>query len=197
MALQNMGRYELALTQYRKGLEVNSKNLSFRRQEAFNLNRLGRVDEAIVKIESLLADVPLDTEAVAYLGRIYKEIWYDSWKWVEEKNLRIQTAFDSYHWLIKSFQTYLKGYHLDLDQFYPGVNALTTGTILVYLADQFDSTTEPDPEIQWVRKTLPELRVALTFALGARAEDEKADYWALISLAELHVLTAEVPQQVI
>ena len=84
-ALKNMGRNELALTQYRKGLEVNSRNLTFRREEAFNLNRLGRVDEAIVKIENLLADVPTDTEAVAYLGRIYKEMWHESWKWIDGK----------------------------------------------------------------------------------------------------------------
>src|SRR6266540_263381 len=71
-ALQDMGRNELALVQYQKGLELNSKNLIFRREEAFNLNRVGRVDEAIVKLENLIADVPTDTEAVAYLGRIYK-----------------------------------------------------------------------------------------------------------------------------
>ncbi len=95
MALRNMGRYELALTQYRKGLEVNSRNLTFRRDEAFLLNRLGKVDEAIVRIESLLLDTPRDTETVAYLGRIYKEMWLESWKWSEDQQLRLRTAFDS------------------------------------------------------------------------------------------------------
>jgi tetratricopeptide (TPR) repeat protein len=196
LALKNMGRNELALAQYRKGLEINSRNLTFRREEAFNLNRLGRVDEAIVKIENLLIDFPQDTEAVAYLGRIYKEMWRDSWKWVEGKELRLQTAFESYHWLLKSFETYLKGYRLDLDEIYPGVNALTLGTILVQLADQFDDKAQPDPEIQWVREMLNELRGSLIFALESKADDEKADYWTLISLAELRVLTAEVTQQV-
>lgn len=196
LALKNMGRHELALTQYRKGLEINSRNLTFRREEAFNLNRLGRVDEAIVRIENLLVDFPRDTEAVAYLGRIYKEMWRDSWKWVEDKQLRLQTAFESYHWLLKSFETYLKGYRLDLDEIYPGVNALTLGTILVHLADQFDDKTQPDPEIHGVRELLPELRGSLLFALETKAVDEKADYWTLISLAELRVLTAQVTQQV-
>ncbi|MGZ9234363.1 MAG: tetratricopeptide repeat-containing protein, partial [Anaerolineales bacterium] len=196
LALKNMGRNELALTQYRKGLEINSRNLTFRREEGFILNRLGRVDEAIVKIENLLIDFPKDTEAVAYLGRIYKEMWRDSWKWVEEKELRLRTAFESYHWLLKSFETYLKGYRLDLDEIYPGVNALTLGTILVRLADQFDDKTQPDPEIQLVREMLAELRGSLIFALETKANDEKADYWTLISLAELRVLTAEVAQQV-
>ena len=157
---------------------------------------MGRVDEAIVKLETLIADVPTDTEAVAYLGRIYKEMWQESWKWVQEKGLRLQTAFDSYHWLLKSFDTYMKGYRLDLDQFYPGVNALTLAIILIHLADKFDDASEPDPEIEWVRKLVPDLRGSLIFALETEAQDEMADYWALISLAELRVLTADVKQQV-
>ena len=196
LALKNLGRNELALTQYRKGLEINSKNLTFRREEAFNLNRLGRVDEAIIKIESLLTDFPKDTETVAYLGRIYKEMWHESWKWLPEKELRLKTAFESYHWLLKSFQTYLKGYRLDLDEYYPGVNALTLGTILVSLADQFEDKSQPDPEIQSVRDLLPDLRGSLLFALETKAQNEMADYWTLISLAELRVLMAEITQEV-
>jgi tetratricopeptide (TPR) repeat protein len=196
LALKNLGRNELALTQYRKGLEINSKNLTFRREEAFNLNRLGRVDEAIIKIESLLTDFPKDTETVAYLGRIYKEMWHESWKWIPGKELRLRTAFESYHWLLKSFQTYLKGYRFDLDEFYPGVNALTLGTILVYLADQLEDKSQPDPEIQAVRELLPELRGSLLFALETQAQNEMADYWALISLAELRILMAEITPEV-
>ena len=196
MALKNMGRYELALTQYRKGLEVNSRNLTFRRDEAFLLNRLGKVDEAIIRIESLLLDTPRDTETVAYLGRIYKEMWLESWKWIEDQELRLQTAFDSYHWLLKSFHTYLRGYRLDLDEFYPGVNAHTLGTILVQLADQFEDKTQPDPEIQEVRNLLGDLRGSLHFALETKTKAENADYWAFISLGELLILTAEITQQV-
>lgn len=196
MALKNLGRNELALSQYRKGLEVNSRNLSFRREEAFNLNRLGRVDEAIVKLENFLADVPNDTEAIGYLGRIYKEMWNESWKSITDKDQRLRAAFDSYHWLIKALETYLKGWRSDLDQTYPGANALTLGEILIFLADKFDDKQQPDPEIDWVRRIVPNLRGALTFALESKAQDEKVDYWTLISLADLRVFTAEVTQQV-
>ncbi|HXQ36398.1 MAG TPA: TRAFs-binding domain-containing protein, partial [Anaerolineales bacterium] len=191
-----LGRHELALTQYRKGLELNSRNLTFRREEAFHLNRLGFVDDAIVKIENLLADVPNDFDAVAYLGRIYKEMWTKPWKSIKEKEPRLKAAFESYHWLIKAFETYLKAYRLDLDQLYPGVNALTLGTILVHLADKYDNNDEPDPDITWVRGMLPELRGSLIFALESKALDETADYWTLVSLAESRVLTADVEQQV-
>jgi len=43
---------------------------------------------------------------------------------------------------------------------------------------------------------VPDLRGSLIFALETEAQDEMADYWALISLAELRVLTADVIQQV-
>ncbi|HJR80766.1 MAG TPA: tetratricopeptide repeat-containing protein [Anaerolineales bacterium] len=196
LALKNMGRHELALVQYRKGLEVNPRNLLFRREEAFHLNRLNKVNEAIIRIENLLEDTPRDTETVALLGRIYKEMWLESWRWIEDKDLRLQTAFDSYHWLLKSFQTYLRGYRLDLDEFYPGVNALTLGTILAHLADQFEDKTQPDPEIQEVRELLTNLRGSLIFALEAKTKAENADYWAFISRGELLILTAKVTQQV-
>ena len=195
-ALANMGRNELALEQYRKGLEVNEGNLEFRRQEAFHLNRIGRVDEAIVKLENLLEDFPTDSEAVAYLGRIYKETWNNSWDWVEDPEKRLKTAFESYHWLIKAFNTYLKGYRIDLNQYYPGVNAVTLGMILTHLADRYDDAENPDPDIMNIREILPELRGALEFALETFAEDEKVDYWTLVSLAELRLLTAPKPMMV-
>ncbi len=195
-ALADMGRNELALEQYRKGLEVNGANLEFRRQEAFHLNRLGRVDEAIVKLENLLDDFPADSESISYLGRIYKETWIDSWSWVKDPKKRLKTAFESYHWLIKAFDTYVQGYRINLNQFYPGVNAVTLGSILTHLADQFDDTEDPDPDILTIRQTLPELRGALEFALETFAESEQVDYWTLVSLAELRVLTADKPIKV-
>ena len=196
-ALANMGRNELALIQYRKGLEINPDNLSFRREEAFHLNRVGKVDEAIVRIESILADHPDDGESIAYLGRIYKEMWSDSWRWVSDPEKRLRTAFESYHWLLKSYKIYGRGFRTDLDQFYPGINALTLATILVYLADRFDDKNDPDPEIEIIREDLPELRGTLEFALEIQAANPSADYWTLVSLAELHVLTSDSIQRVV
>ena len=197
-ALRSMDRHELALTQYRIGLKVNPRNMIFRREEAFSLNRLGRADEAIVRIENLLQDTPDDGETIAYLGRVYKEMWYQSWKKIPDKESRLKAAFDSYHWLIKSFETYLRGYRCDLNRpdAYPGVNALTLGRVLIHLADRYDDPKAPDPEIQWVRSILPDLEGTLIFSLEARARDENVDYWTLISLSELRVLTTDSMQEV-
>jgi tetratricopeptide (TPR) repeat protein len=196
-ALANMGRNELALNQYRKGLEVNPNNASFRREEALHLNRIGRVDEAIVKLEGLLNNFPEDSEANAYLGRIYKEMWVDSWMGIPDKAVRMQAAFDSYHWLIKSINIYLRGYRKDLNNYYPGVNAHTLSCIVVHLAEKFDDKKNPDPDIDNIRTILPDLRGTLIFSLETKSENYSADYWTLISLAELRVLTADNPASVV
>ena len=196
-ALKNMDRHELALTQYRKGLEVNSRNIIFRREEAELLNRLGRVDEAIVKVENLLAASPNDSDAISILGKIYKEMWTESWKWVKDKEKRLKTAFDSYHWLLIAVDTYMRGFRVDLNQYYPGVNALTLSTILVELAAKYEDPESPDPEIAWVRNNLSELRGSLTFALEAVIDSDRADYWTLVSMAEMKALTAKSVQEVV
>lgn len=190
-ALADMERNELALVQFRRGLEVNAENVTFRREEAFHLNRIGKVDEAIVKLENLLNDFPKDSEAISYLGRIYKEMWVDSWQKISDKSKRIKAAFDSYHWLIKAVNIYMKGFQIDLDNSYPGVNALTLSHMAVYLADKFDNKKDPDPAIERIREYMPDLRGALLFGLEAKAQRETVGYWTLISLAELQVLIAD------
>ena len=196
-ALANMGRDELALDQYRKGLQINSRNPLFRRQEAFHLKRLGKVDEAIVKIEGLLTDTPNDSEAIGYLGRIYKDMWQDSWRWVEDPEKRLRTAFDSYHWLIIAISTYMRGYRINLNNTYPGVNALTLSNMLLELAKKYEDPKYPDPEIAWVRSNLEDLRGSLAFALDSIIDDERADYWTLVSMAELKVHTAKSVSEVV
>lgn len=193
-ALRGMNRHELALQQYRQGIELNSKNMEFRRQEAFHLNRLGRVDEAIVKLETLLQEEPSDTEAISYLGRIYKDMWTESWMGIDDEKVRLQEAFDASHWLVKSIVTYLKGFYYDLNEYYPGINALTLSIILDHLAEQFDEGDDPD--VQEIRDMLPNLKGTLEFALEYLAMNDGSDYWTLISLAELLVMTNDDPKKV-
>jgi tetratricopeptide (TPR) repeat protein len=193
-ALQGMGRDELALAQYRQGLQLNKHNLIFRRQEAFHLNRLQRTDEAIVKLERLLQNQPDDTEAIAYLGRIYKQMWMDTWVHIEDETTRIEEAYNSSHWLIKTIKTYLTGYTLDQNNYYPGINALTASVLMDDLATRFN--VADDPDVAEVRDNLPRLIGAVHFSLESTTSKENADYWALASLAELEVSIATDPARV-
>lgn len=142
-ALARLGRNELALKQYREGIDVNGENLEFRREEAFHLNRVGRVNEAIVKLESILNDYPEDNKSISYLGRIYKEMWTNSWIKVKDTAKRQRLAFESYHWLIQAIKIYMKGFQIDLRDYYPGINAYTLSKLAIHLADKFDNKKTP------------------------------------------------------
>ncbi|MCG3211170.1 MAG: hypothetical protein FOGNACKC_04808 [Anaerolineae bacterium] len=193
-ALRGMGRFELALQQYRHGLTINPRNNSFRREEAFHLNRLGRTDEAIVKLERLLQDNPNDIEAASYLGRIYKQMWMETWEDVPDDKTRLDEAFASAHWLVKSVNTYLDGYRLDQNNYYPGINALTGSVLIDYLAKTYNVIDDPDVEA--TRENLPKLKGAIHFALENNTQHNTTDYWALVSLAELQVSIADSPEKV-
>lgn len=198
-ALAKLGRYELALKQYREGLTINAANMDFRREEAFHLNRVGRVSEAIVKLEGILKDSPNDYKSITYLGRIYKEMWANSWTHTRNKEKRLKLAFETYHWLIQAIDVYTKGYQSDLRDAYPGINAFTLSKLAVYLADKFDDKKNPDPDITRIRNSLPGLQNTLLFSLESKLalDKESADYWTLISLAELRLLTSNDLSEVI
>jgi hypothetical protein len=192
--LQNFDRNDLALSLCRKGLQVNPNHLDLRRHEGFNLNRIGLVDEAIVRLENLLQDAPQDTESLAYLGRIYKELWLGSWKNTRDKKKRIHEAYQAEHWLVRAMQVYLNAYRKEINQWYAGINAVTLGCLLDHLAGLFEE--DRNVEVDQVRAMLPALKGSLQFKLESIAEDEM-DYWGLASLAELYVASAEDIQQVV
>lgn len=187
-ALRSLGQHQLAIQQYRAGQVLNPGNSLFVREEAFHLNRLGRRDEAIVKLEKLLEEHPRDTDSIAYLGRIYREMWSESWQNVAEERPRLEAAYKSSHWLVKTIHTYMKGYKFDQNDTYPGINALTWTLILDDLARKFKE--RGNPEVNALRAILPTLRGAVRFALESQIDDETSDYWRLASLAELYVTTA-------
>ncbi|MCB9098000.1 MAG: hypothetical protein H6632_00560 [Anaerolineales bacterium] len=193
-AMRGLGRFELALQQYRHGLEINPRNNEFRREESFHLNRLNRTDEAIVKLERLLQDDPKDIEAMSFLGRIYKQMWTETWEDIKDENQRLIEAFNALHWLIKAVHTYLVGYRLDQNNYYPGINALSLAMLVDAMASQNNLTDDPDVEA--IRGDLPKIKGAVQFALENRTEKDTTDYWALVSLAELQVSIAEDPVKI-
>ncbi len=191
-ALKSLNHYELALQQYREGLKLNPGNFLFRREEAFHLGRLRRYDEAIVKLEKLIADQPGDSETISYLGRIYKEMWIDEWTNIQDETERQQKAYNTSYWLKKAIDTYLSGYRLDQNHFYSGINAVTLSLLLDNLAQRCEP--DDDPELQAVRQQLPMLKGAVQFSLESQAQKNTGDFWVYVSLADLAVCVAEDPK---
>ncbi len=193
-ALKSGGHYALALQQYRRGLKLNPKNSEFRREEAFHLGRLKQVDEAIVKLERLLYDEPDNVEAMAYLGRIYKEIWQDQWLGFANEKERLQEAYEAAHWLKKAIDIYLSAYRLDQRHYYSGTNALLLSLTLDHLAGEVGAG--PDTDLETIRQKIPLLKGAIQFALETEAARDTNNFWVFVSLGDVAVYTARDPRAV-
>ncbi|MEW5958136.1 MAG: TRAFs-binding domain-containing protein, partial [Chloroflexota bacterium] len=196
-ALSGLGHHEMALQQYRRGLEINPRNLEFRQQEAFELGRIKRRDEALVKLERLLQDNPTDCEAIAFMGRLYKDMWVDAWQHIEDDQARLKTAYDTAFLLKKSIATYLAAYSIDQNHFYSGINALTLSMLLDDLTEKMGDGDDIDPEVEAVRQQLAALTGAVQFSALQTAARSPNDFWAFASLGDVAVNTADNPRSVV
>ncbi len=191
-ALRELGRHELALNEYRKGLALNPKNRKFRREEARLLNALGRVEAAIVKLERLVDEEPDDTKATRFLGTIYTRLWEDCWLGMhKDRDDRRKAAFSTYPWLVKAIDTYLNCFHSNLNSHEPGIKAYSLGSVLVNLAEEFDDEQNPSADIERIRALLPNLGATLRFSLQSKGVHASNSYWTLASLAELLLIDGE------
>lgn len=188
-ALRHLGRHELALTEYRKGLLLNPKNRAFRREEARLLSSLGRVDAAIVKLERLLHQQPDDTVCARFLGEIYTSLWNDCWNSIIEKQQRRRAAFETFPWLVKALDTYLDCFRSNLNVHETGIKAMTLASVLIDLADEYDDVLNPSPDIARIRELLPNLTNTLGFSLRPAELKHQGDYWEYASLAEWHLIS--------
>ncbi|MBD1913326.1 MULTISPECIES: tetratricopeptide repeat-containing protein [unclassified Leptolyngbya] len=194
-ALKDMGNSALALKEYRQGLKLNPDNVDFRCEEAYHLSRLGQSDEAIVKLEKVLGDVPTCVKAATYLARIYKDLWKHAWSNITDAKKRLQTAYEASFLLQRAIDNYLRGYRLDQNQYYPGINALMLTALLDHLATSAEVESGDIDELAY-RSKLPTLCGSVQFCLESTLHCTPNDYWAAMSLGDLAVCVAETPQQV-
>jgi tetratricopeptide (TPR) repeat protein len=194
-ALKSMGNSALALKQYRQGLKINPENISFRCEEAYHLSRIGQSDEAIVKLEGLLQDVPNCVDATTYLARIYKDLWKQNWITIADTTERIRVAYEASFLLQKSIENYLRSYRIDQNQYYPGINALTLTALLDHLAEATGIDSGDDDEMSY-RQQLTALKGSVQFCLESTLRKSPNDYWASLSLGDLAVCVAESPLHV-
>ncbi len=140
-----------------------------REQLGLALNRLGRGDEALAVLETLIAERGPSSETNGILGRVYKDRW--------EAAVKAGDSVVARGLLRKAIATYLQGFEADWRDAYPGINAVT----LMELADQ------PDPR---QARLLPVVRYAVERRLARKAPD----YWDYATLLELAVLAEDQPE---
>jgi hypothetical protein len=174
---------------------------------------LTRSDLAIRKVLSI-SDLPINVRAeqLLLLGRNAKSRW--RYEWNDKGEGKRETALRS-SWLRESFAEYSKGFDIDLNHYFSGLNAMTMLTILTILAEGLpdvwssihDSPKEADDELRRYREQLADLAPAVKLSLESErkrleARDQEAGdpeedlFWLKYGLAEFKCLTSNQPGSV-
>ncbi|HZF07775.1 MAG TPA: tetratricopeptide repeat-containing protein [Thermoanaerobaculia bacterium] len=178
------------------------------------LDDLIRSDQAVRRALEFRYLIPSQrAEAHALLARNAKTHWKSDWSQapagMEEPALRQrrEKALRS-PFLEESFAAYSRGFEVDLNGFYPGLNALAMLTIQTELAgllpevwgERFERERDAESVLEERRERRQKIAAAVEIAVEAArtrlAREETKDPWVEISAADLLCLTSKRPPRV-
>jgi hypothetical protein len=208
--LRNVGRAQLLIKNYGAAKMAWE---SLRKIDGYDLEAntaLGivyqRLDDLTSSDQALdralqAATSPADlAEIHGQLGRNKKDLWTRSWSTSASTEERARKAIDS-PLLMESYTQYLDAYSLDLNSYYPGLNALFLAVIILELAARypdvwsasFADDTSANVELAAINRKRDQIAQALQLRFNnAEApvpEGAKQDMWLLSSAGELNLLT--------
>jgi uncharacterized caspase-like protein len=136
-------------------------------KDAFALNRAGHSEKAEKILKSLIEKKGPSSETYGILGRVYKDRWEREYKLENDEN-------SSVHYLDLAIEAYLNGFQTDLNDPYPGINAITL----------MELRNPPDPRRQ-------ELIPVVKYSIQLKMAKDKPDYWDYATLLELAILAKD------
>jgi hypothetical protein len=208
--LRNVGRAQLLIKRY--GAAKTAWE-SLRKLDDYDLeantalgNIYQRLDDLTSSNQALdralqAATSPADlAEIHGQLGRNKMDLWMRSWSSATSTEEKARKAIDS-PLLMEAYAQYLDAYGLDLNSYYPGLNALFFAVIILELAASYpDLWSAPFADDTSANAKLAEIKrkrdqIAQTLQLrfdNADApvpEGTKQDMWLLSSAGDLNLLT--------
>ena len=183
-ALRKAERFDFALEQLERGLEIEPGNLKGLREQGICLQRLAcagcpghSLDRAREHYRNVLDTYPNDPEIWALLGRVDKDAWIAAWRQPGKTpaQMRDEAAYED-ALLRAAIDSYAKGYRRNPSHYYSGINALT----LMHLYRHLTNDTRYDREMDIMAG-------AVRFAAECEP-DESQRFWALATLGDLDVL---------
>jgi hypothetical protein len=163
-----------------------------------NYQRLGDVTASYNALTRVLENPKSSrrdrAEAWALHGRNDKAQWLQSWAGLEPKERRERALRSPF--LLQAFDKYRKAFTLDLNHFYPGLNALALVDIAITLigelpevwAERYEDDSEAGTELTKLERERTNLIGSVGLAL---APDNPDDDWLTISRADYKFLTAQ------
>jgi hypothetical protein len=164
-AYVTLGAWESLFGLYQALPPEMQKLARVRQQAGLALNRMGRRNEAVAMLSGLLSEQGPDSETLGILGRIYKDLWFES---------KDPAALD------RAIEWYEKGFDANRRDAYPGINAVTLLEI------------RGDPGSQQTKERL--LPFVLAAVQDQIKLSRSPNYWDHATLLELAVLAGDEDQ---
>jgi hypothetical protein len=208
--LRNVGRAQLLIKRY--GAAKTAWE-SLRKLDDYDLeantalgNIYQRLDDLTSSNQALdralqAATSPADlAEIHGQLGRNKKDLWTRSWSTAASTEEKARNAIDS-PLLMEAYAQYLDAYRLDLNSYYPGLNALFLAVIILELATSypdvwvspFADDTSANVKLAEIKRKRDQIAQALQLrfdhADAPVPEGAKQDMWLLSSAGDLNLLT--------
>ncbi|HEY8210192.1 MAG TPA: tetratricopeptide repeat-containing protein, partial [Myxococcaceae bacterium] len=194
-ALRQVGRslykaaaYESARDVWRKLLEARPDDFETNKHLGNIYHRLGDIAESTQAIERILENRSSTwsdrAEALAQQGRNAKELWRREWAGSADLAPRREVALQS-PGLAEALDHYRSALKEDLNDYYPGINALALQVITGELSGEAAGQIQAQVELTTL------VRAAVERARERAAREKKVDRWAEASFADLTFLTSD------
>ncbi|HUP10174.1 MAG TPA: TRAFs-binding domain-containing protein, partial [Caldimonas sp.] len=182
-SLRSLGQHAFALSQYAAALELMPDDLESLQQKGILLGRLGKNDAAQQCLNAALKDHPDDAETHALLGRVEKDAWVALWRrpGTSVDDMRRDAAYEDAR-LVESIRAYSKAFALNPAHYYSGINAVTLRHLLQALGGRDQEPTD-----------LAAMEGGVRWGVHSALAANPKDYWARVTLADLELLSADVP----
>lgn len=184
VALRQAERFDFALEQLERGLDIEPGHLRGLREKGTCLQRLAlagaaghSLDRARAHYRDILKTYSADPETWALLGRVDKDAWTTAWRQPgqTQEQMHEEAAYED-ALLRAAIENYAKGYRANPGHYYSGINALT----LMHLHRHLTGDARYDRDM-----------AAMAGAVRFAAEyepDERQLFWSTATLGDLEVL---------
>ena len=173
--------------------ELALANVYERLHRGGDATALAKSNQAIDRVLGGSPDRRQRAEALSLQGRNLKSRWRERFEAIDDLAERRHEAMNRA--LRASFDAYLAAFNVDLNQYWPGLAALQSGTILRELSveeswpDAFDSDEEAEAARAQLEATVERLQSLVEMSVGNALATGHDDMWAKITRADVMFLT--------
>jgi tetratricopeptide repeat protein len=188
-ALSSMHRFDAAQTVLEDLLLLEPEHRGALTQYGLVLSRLGKTNEAKVRMTAVAQQYQGDPEAQGILGRVYKDLWRLEWVHIENLEERQREAVATSNYIANAIRSYDLATRRHFD-YYNGINVVSFVSLLEHL--KLATGEEPaDARVNQLPDLISVVRFAAQNALDLAALDSQDYVWAAATLGELDLVAGD------